>query len=171
MLGVDQHGHTLGIQPVGHGLGDLAGQGLLVLQAAGEDLHHPRQLGDAHHPLGRHIGDVGLAEERSHVVLAVALHLDVAQHDDIVVAAVLEGPLQQGVGILGIAREPFLERLDHPARGLDQALAGGVVAGPGDQGAHGVQGLLARGAGLGRRLVVGEAVHRGLRGGPAARVC
>ena len=69
------------------GVGDLRRHGLLRLQALGEDLDHAGDLGDADDaPVGQ-VGDVRHAQERRHVVLAVALDADVAQHDEVVVAA------------------------------------------------------------------------------------
>ena len=53
-------------------LADLGGHLLLDLQAAREAVHHPRQLGDAHHPVGRQIAHVRPADHRQHVVLAEA---------------------------------------------------------------------------------------------------
>ncbi len=62
-------------------------------------VHHARQLADADHPAVRQVGDVGPADDRHHVVLAVAFQADVAQQDDLVVALnLLEGPLQQWTG-------------------------------------------------------------------------
>ena len=82
------------------GVGDLGGHGLLRLQALGEDLHHARDLGDADDAAVGQVGDVRHAQERRHVVLAVALHADVAQHDEVVVAAgLLEGAGQHLGGI------------------------------------------------------------------------
>ena len=87
VLGLDQHGHAARAQRRLDGIGDLGRHGLLRLQALGEDLHHAGDLGDADDAAVGQVGDVRHAQERRHVVLAVALDADVAQHDEIVVAA------------------------------------------------------------------------------------
>ena len=126
---------------------DVVGQGLLVLQAAGEDFNHSGQLGDADHLFTGQIGDRGLAQERREVVLAVALDLDVAQDDHVVIALhVLEGAAQLAARVGVIALEPLAIGVDHPLGRVDQARARRVVAGPGDEGAHGLQSLFAAGA-------------------------
>ena len=80
------------------------------------------------------------------MVLAVALHADVAQHDEIVVAAgLLELAGEHVGGVERVAREVFIERIGDAARGVLEALAGRIVAGPGDQRAHGVLGVGPRG--------------------------
>ena len=92
-------------------------------------------------------------DDRRHVVLAVALELDVAQHDQLVVTAdFLEGARKVFVGIQAVATEPVRVRLGDTLGGVDQAFAGGVLTGPGEQGADGRFGLFARGfAGVGHR--------------------
>ena len=126
---------------------DLRGHRLLRLQALGVDLDDAGELGDADDVVERHVGDAGLAEERGHVVLAVRFHVDVAQHDDVVIALhVLEGAGEVFAGVFAIALEPFLIGVDDAAGGVDQAFALGIVAGPGDQGADGVFGFVAGGA-------------------------
>ena len=61
-------------------------------------------------PVGQ-IGDVRHAEERRHVVLAMALDADVAQHDEIVIAAgLVEGPRQHLGGIRADSREDIPRR-------------------------------------------------------------
>ena len=75
--------------------GDLRGHLLLHLEAAREDVDHARELADADDLVGRQVADMGAADDRRHVVLAVRLELDVAQHDHLVVAAdFLEGAAQ-----------------------------------------------------------------------------
>ncbi|MNE13941.1 hypothetical protein D3C80_1067960 [compost metagenome] len=168
MRRVQQDGHAARLQVRFDGLDDVVGQGLLVLQATGEDLDHARQLGDAHHLLARQIGDIGLAQEGGHVVLAVALDLDVAQDDHVVIAGhVLEGARQLLARVGVIAVEPFAIGVDHALGRVDQARTLGIVAGPGDQGAHRFQRLLAAGA-LGRLIgdengLGGDGAHETIR--------
>ncbi len=95
------------------------------------------------------------------MVLAMALDLDLPQHDHVVVALhVLEHP-RQLLGRIGlVAVEPLAVGVDHAARRVEQAFTVGVVTGPGDQGAHCLQGLLP-GRAFGGRGTVGN-VRRGI---------
>ena len=90
---------------------------------------------------------MGAADEGSDVVFAVRVELDVAQHDDVVVAAHIVEGARQGFGrIFFVAAEILAEGLGHALRGIEQAFAVRVVAGPGEQGADGGLGLLLGGA-------------------------
>jgi hypothetical protein len=83
------------LQHVLDALGDLRGHLLLHLEAARVGLDHARQLADADHLAVGQVADVDLADDRRHVVLAMAFVLDVAQHDHLVVAGdFLEGARQ-----------------------------------------------------------------------------
>src|SRR5580692_11579061 len=85
------------------------------------------------------------ADDRREVMLAMGLEADVAQHDDLVIAAgLLEGALEVFARIVVVAGEPFLVGARHARRRGAKALTVGVVAGPADQGAD-------RGLGLGAR--------------------
>ena len=147
VLGVDQHGHAGGREVVLDGVGDLHGHGFLRLQALGEDLDQAGQLGEANDLAGRHVRHPGLAQERRHVVFAVALHVDAAQHDHVVIALhVLEGPGKLLGRIAVIAGEPLAIGVDHALGRVEQAFAVRVVAGPGQQGPDGGHGLVSGGA-------------------------
>ena len=99
------------------------------------------------------IGDMNLADDRRDMVLAVRFEADVLQRDDLVVAVrLLESALQQRNRILVIAAEKFPVRADDPLRGAEQPLAARVVAGPADQRADRLHGLLS-----------GRALHSGRR--------
>ncbi len=67
-------------------IGDLRRHRLLRLQPTREDVDEPGELGKADHAAGRVVGDVRLAEERHHVVLAMRVERDVAHEDDVAVA-------------------------------------------------------------------------------------
>ena len=101
----------------------------------------------------RQVGDVRATDDRHHVVLAVALQADVAQQHDLVVAVgLLEGAFEQRDRIDVVAVEELLIGPGDAGRGIDQSLARRVVAGPAQQGADGLFGLLAgRPIGRGRR--------------------
>src|ERR1700691_2693829 len=82
------------------------------------------------------------ADDRRDMVLAMGFKADVAQHHDLVVAAgLLEGALEIVARIVVVAGEPFLVGARDAARRGAKPLAAGIVAGPADEGAHGVLGL------------------------------
>jgi hypothetical protein len=88
-----------------------------------------------------------LADKGDHVVLAMRVKLDVAQHDDVVIARhFIKGARQHILGVLAIACEELIIGAGNPARRLAQALAVGIVARIGDERADSLLGLLARGA-------------------------
>jgi hypothetical protein len=65
---------------------------VLDLQSFREHLDQARQLGNADHAVARQVADVDAADDRRHVMFAVRLEADVAQHHDLVVTAgLLEG--------------------------------------------------------------------------------
>lgn len=83
-----------------------------------------------------------LADDRRHVVLAMAFIGDVAQHDQFVVAGhFFEGALQVGARFFAVTAEPVAIGFGHPAWGVQQAFAGRILTGPAQQGAHGLFGL------------------------------
>src|SRR3546814_3764774 len=68
MLRHHHHAHALRFEHALDAAGDLRGHLLLQLQAAGEHIHYPCQFADAHHLAVRHVADVGLADDRCHMV-------------------------------------------------------------------------------------------------------
>src|SRR6185437_6236233 len=89
---VHHHAHAARLEHLGDAVGNLRGQLLLHLEAPGVAVDHARQFADADHLVRRQVADVHAADDRSHVVLTVRLKGDVAQHDQLVVAAdLLEG--------------------------------------------------------------------------------
>ena len=89
-----------GPQRLVDGVGDLRRQALLRLQAAGEDVDDAGELRQPDDALRRVVGDVRLADERHHVVLAMRLERDVAHEHDVVVAAdFLEDPVEDLGGL------------------------------------------------------------------------
>jgi len=106
------------------------------LQTLGVNLHDPGKLADADHPAVWQIGDVGAADERHHVVLAMAGKRNVPhQHHFFIAVGFLEGAFQQRGRIGEVPGEEFVKRADHARGRVQQALARGIVAGIGDQGA------------------------------------
>ena len=83
-------------------------------------------------------------DDRRHVVLAMRFEPDIAHDDDLVVAVhFLEGALQQHLRILSVTAEPFLVGARHASGRAFEPFAHRIVAGPADQRAHRVFGLIA----------------------------
>ena len=134
VAGFDHHRDALRLEVVPDAVGDLCGQPLLDLQAAGEAVEHAGELGDSDDAVGRQIGDRGLADDRRHMMFAVRLERNVLEQHELVVAAdLLEHPAQVDRGILAIAEAVFLPRPRHALGRIEQAFAFGIVAGPVDQ--------------------------------------
>ncbi len=107
---------------------------------------------------------MGDAHDRRQVVLAMALDIDIGQHDHVVIALhILEGLAERLERIGVIAGEPLLIGLDHAFGRVDQAFTARVIPGPGDQGANGGFGLFAAwfrlGFGCDTGSVRGHGVH------------
>ena len=79
-------------------VGDLLGHALLDLGPPRNFLDHPGQFAQADDPRPGKVGDVGLAQEGQHVVLAHALEADVP-HQDHFIVALGEELLQMPAGI------------------------------------------------------------------------
>src|SRR5262249_54469 len=126
---------------------DLGGHVLLRLQAPRIDVDEARELGEPDHAVDWLIGDVGLADERHHVMLAVGVEGDVAhQHEVVVAADLVEGAVEHLGRALAIPAIKLLVGVDDALGSLDQAFARRVVARKGDQRAHRSFRVLARGA-------------------------
>jgi hypothetical protein len=79
---------------------------------------------------------MGAADDRHHVVFAMAFDADVAKDDHFVIALDLfEGAGEDGGGIFRVAAEKFLVGADDAGGGVDQAFAFRVFAAPAEQGA------------------------------------
>ena len=138
---LDHHADALGLQHLGDGVGDLRGHLFLDLQPSGIGVDDPRQFADPDHAVIRQVSDVGAADDRFHVMLAVRLETDIAQQHHLVVTLDLfEGALQQHHRIDRVALEVFIVGARHPFRRAGQAFAGWIVAGPAyhgrDRGQH-----------------------------------
>ena len=98
------------------------------------------------------------------------MQLDIAQHDDVVIARdFVESTRQHLHRALAIAAEELVIGAGHALWRIAQALAIGVVAGIGDERAHGLFGLLAGGpdnigpaADLGRRGCGPQLLYRSI---------
>src|SRR6185436_7299248 len=150
----DHDAHTSRLQHVLNAVRDLRGQRFLHLQPAGERFDDACQLADADDFSVGKVADVHSADDRRHVMLAVRLEADVAQHDHLVVALDLaERAPQELERVFVVPAEPIFVGADDSARCSDEAFAIGVVADPLQQRADGRFCLFARGLavfGLGR---------------------
>ena len=80
-------------------------------------------------------------------MLAMGAEGDVAhQHEVVVLADLAEGAVEHLGGNFAVAAIELLIGVDHALGGLDQPFAIRMIAGKGDEGAHGRLRLLARGA-------------------------
>src|SRR5882757_9143128 len=129
MLGLDHDRNATRLEDLVDRGRDLRGQMLLGLQAAGKDVGEACQLGEPDHPFDRRIGDMRLAIERHHVVLALRRELDVAdQHEIVVAGGLAEGAVEHLGRAQMIALIKFVEGLHHASRRVQQSLATGVLA-------------------------------------------
>src|SRR5262249_60763011 len=104
------------------------------------------------------------ADDWREVMLAMRLEADVAQHDQLVIAVHLrERAGQEGDGIDVVAGEEFLIGAHHPVGRADETLTLRVVAGPAQQRADSLLGLLAAGFAAGALGAGGLAWPAGLR--------
>src|SRR5579862_4997104 len=126
VAGFDDNSHALRGDDVLDGVGDLTREALLHLEAASEDLDKTRDFAESDDLAVGDVGDVHLAEEGQHVVLAERVHLDVLDDDHLVIVDVEEGVVEDGVGIfvvsLGEEGQGFLDALG----GALEAVTGGV---------------------------------------------
>jgi hypothetical protein len=117
------------------------------MDLAAEDLHHAGDLGKAQHPAVRKVGDMRLADDRHHMVLAMREERNVFhQHHVVIAGDFLEGAAEHVLGGKVIAGEELAIGLGDAFRRIDEALALRIVAGPAEQHANGVFRLFLRGA-------------------------
>jgi hypothetical protein len=101
------------------------------LQALRISIHHPGKLADADDPTARHVRHPGLARNRRHVMLAMALEAYATEHDHFVITFnFLEGLLQNQRGILAVTGEKFLEGTRNASGSFDQSGSLRIIARP-----------------------------------------
>ena len=104
------------------------------------------------------------------MVLAVAFDLDVLEEHDVVVALNVLEDAAQFLGRIGaVALEPVAIGIDDALGSVDDAFAAGIVAGPGDEGADSIHGLLAGRPLDGFKIKTGRADQGSLAGGSIHR--
>ena len=109
-------------------LGDLPRHALLNLQAPGVDFDNAWNLRQADHLAAGNVGDMGLAEEGQHVVLAHRVHLDVADDHQLVGVAGEHRVVDQRTDVLAIAAGQEVKSLGRAFRRLDQAFTLHILA-------------------------------------------
>ncbi len=134
MLGVDHHGDAVRTEIVPDASGDLGGQALLHLQSPRIAVQYARELGDADDAVAGKVGDRRLSGDRRHMMLAMRLERDVAQQDDLVIAADLcKGARQVHRRILVITLAIIPPGTCDALRCVEQAFALRVLADPAEQ--------------------------------------
>mmetsp|Transcript_7492 Transcript_7492/g.20239 ORF Transcript_7492/g.20239 Transcript_7492/m.20239 type:complete len:278 (-) Transcript_7492:320-1153(-) len=88
----DDDGNTQWFDGLNDGIGDLAGETLLDLQAAGEDLGNTGELGESENLAVGDVSDMDASCEWHHVMFAETVDVDVT-HDDHLVVVLLEDGL------------------------------------------------------------------------------
>ena len=90
---------ALRLEPLLEEVGDLLGQPLLDLQAAGVHLDDPRDLRQPDDPAARDVGDRRGPEERQQVVLAQRVERDVLDDDHLAVGDVEDRAVDEPLGV------------------------------------------------------------------------
>ena len=84
--GINHHGAAARLERAVNGVRNLRRHSFLGLKALGENLNNLYLLGNANNFFGWQISHIGRPKKRRHMVFAVALHIDLAQNDHIVIA-------------------------------------------------------------------------------------
>lgn len=81
MMGLDEHGRALGVDDLHQIAGDLLRDPFLVGEPARVHSDEPDELRDADQAVGRDVANVGLADDRHHMVFTAAHQVDRALDD------------------------------------------------------------------------------------------
>ncbi len=128
VLGFDDDADALGLEGVHEGAGDLVGETLLHLEAAGEEVGEAGELADANDLAAGDVADVADAEEGQEVVLAQRIDFDVADDDHVVGFDLEHGGIEEGGGILFVAADEVGPGLGGPLGRPAKAFAFGILA-------------------------------------------
>lgn len=128
MHGFDDYGHSEWMQGLLNAVANFDGETLLNLQPASEGVHHPGYLAQAGDFTIRDIGDMGLADEREHMVLAHGIDVNVFHKDHLTVFLIEDGGADDFGSALEIALGEELEGFGYPLRGLQQPFSLGVFS-------------------------------------------
>ncbi len=116
MLGFYHYHHTLRIQCFLNTVFNLLGKTLLYLETVAVDIYHTGYLAQTGNLAVRDIGNMHLAIERKHVVLAHREEINIFHDDHLVVFLFEEGIGQYLVCILCIATSQYLHSLGYSHR-------------------------------------------------------
>src|SRR5215207_1012912 len=151
--GLDDDRHSTRLEHLVDRVGDLGREPLLDLQPPCIGIDDARELRDSHNTAPRQVADVHGALNGCHVVLTAGLERNIAQDDDLVVAAdFFERSLKDLHRILPIALEPLFVGANDASWRVEEPFALWMLARPADQGPHGLFGLAPARAFLGVRL-------------------
>ncbi|MNQ94424.1 hypothetical protein D3C85_1099420 [compost metagenome] len=128
MLGLDHHGNTQGTGDLRDGIGDLAAEVFLDLQAAGIHVDDTRDLGQAQHFTVGNIGNVRLADERQQMVFAQRIQFDVPHQDHFTVIGAEQGTIGDLFQGLFITAAKVLHGFGGALWRVAQAFAGYILA-------------------------------------------
>ena len=87
MDSLDHYSDAARIELSVNGMDNLGSQVFLGLQTAREDFDYAGQLRQAHNAIIRQVGNVDMAVERNHMVLAMGEKLDISYQYNVVIAA------------------------------------------------------------------------------------
>ena len=123
MVRLYHHGNTQRMKCVLEAVSDLHRQTLLDLQAACECINYACNLAESGDLSVRDVGDVALADEREHMVLAGTVQLDILDYYHLLVFLLEHRALNNLRAVLRISLCEELKGLRHALRRLDQAFA------------------------------------------------
>jgi hypothetical protein len=131
MHGVDYDAAPAGLENLCDAVCDLRCQLFLHLETSCVAVDDACELADTHHLVGGQVPDVHSADDGRHVMLAMRLERDIAQHHHLVVAAhLLEGPAQVVGGVTLVAGEPVPVGVDDALGRLQQSFPSRIIASP-----------------------------------------
>src|SRR5579864_9375670 len=125
---LNDHADTLGLDDFLDSLCDLGGEALLDLQATREEFDQAWNFAEADDFAVRNVSHVHLSEERQHVVLAEAEHLDVFHDHHFVIRDGEERALQERFGVFVIAPGEEVESFVNPLGCAKETFAHGILA-------------------------------------------
>ena len=147
MRSLNNYRHAHRVESLLYAVANLDSKPLLHLQAASKALDAARNLRQARNAAIGDIGNVGLAIEGQHMVLAERVNLYILYNYHLFVVLLEDCRAQNLGGVLVVALGQELHTFGHPLGGFDKPLSGGVLA---QQAQNCVVVLHQLGCGLGR---------------------
>src|SRR5215813_2970563 len=128
---LDDHSYTLWLKHIIDCICDLSSHLFLNLQTLGKYLYDAGKLANANHTTAWNVGDPNLADDRRHVMFAMALEANATQSNHFVIPFdLLECLLQNLDRVLAVAGKKFFKRARHACGSLGQTITFWIVAGP-----------------------------------------